>query len=112
MQGISKELVGASAQQIILSILKQGESYGYEIVQKIKELTGGEIKWQEASIYPVLRKLENQGMIKSAWKIDEGQRPRKYYTILGEGVKQLEGNKREWNLVNEIFVKLWSLETR
>jgi len=110
--GISKELVGASAQQIILSLLKQGESYGYEIVQKVKELTGGEIKWQEASIYPVLKKLENQGMIKSYWKVEEGQRPRKYYIIQGEGIKLLEGNKREWNLVNEIFGKLWSLDTK
>jgi PadR family transcriptional regulator PadR len=52
MKRISKELVGASASPIILSLLKQGDSYGYEMVQKVKELTNGAIKWQEASIYP------------------------------------------------------------
>ncbi len=106
MKVISKELVGASAQQMVLSILRQGESYGYEIVQKIKELTGNEIKWQEASIYPVLKKLEAQGMISSNWKVDEGQRPRKYYMINDSGVKLLADNMREWNLIHQIFVKL------
>ena len=56
MKSISKELVGASATPIILSVLRNGDSYGYEIVQRVKELTNGEIKWQEASIYPVLKK--------------------------------------------------------
>jgi len=54
MKSISKELIGASATPIILSVLYNGDNYGYEIVQKVKELSGGEIKWKEASIYPVL----------------------------------------------------------
>lgn len=110
MKGTTKELVGASAPPIILSLLKQGDSYGYEIVQKVKELANGEIKWQEASIYPVLKKLENQGMIKSYWRVQEGERPRKYYSIQNEGIKFLEGNKREWNLMYGVFGKLWSLD--
>ncbi len=110
MKRISKELVGASASPIILSILKQGDSYGYEIVQKVKELAYGEIKWQEASIYPVLKKLESQGMIKSYWKVQDGERPRKYYTIQNEGVNLLEANKHDWNLVQKVFGKLWSFD--
>jgi PadR family transcriptional regulator, regulatory protein PadR len=106
----TKELIGASAPPIILSVLKNGDSYGYEIVQRVKELTHNEIKWQEASIYPVLKKLENQGMIKSYWRVKEGERPRKYYTIQSEGEKLLEGNKRDWNLVHGVFGKLWSLD--
>jgi len=108
MNRISKELVGASASPIILSILKQGDSYGYEIVQKVKELTNGEIKWQEASIYPVLKKLENQGMIKSYWRVQEGERPRKYYTLQREGINMLEANQHDWNLVQSVFGKLWN----
>ncbi len=110
MKRISKELVGASASPIILSVLKQGDSYGYEIVQKVKELTNGEIKWQEASIYPVLKKLESQGMIKSRWEVADGERPRKYYTIQSEGVNQLESNQHDWNLVQTVFRKLWNFE--
>lgn len=106
MKSISKELVGASAIPIVLSVLKHSDSYGYEIVQQVKEITGGEINWKEASIYPVLKKLEADGMIKSYWKVQEGQRPRKYYTILDQGKKQLEKNVHEWNLIQTIFGKL------
>ena len=111
MKSISKELVGASAAPIILSVLKNGDNYGYEIVQKVKELTNGEIKWKEASIYPVLKKLENSGMVKSYWKMQENQRPRKYYTILADGKIQLEQNMHEWDMVHSIFGRLLGLET-
>ena len=110
MKSISKELVGASAIPIILSVLKKGDNYGYEIVQKVKELTNGEINWKEASIYPVLKKLENNGMIKSYWKVQENERPRKYYTILADGEKQLQQNMHEWDLMHSVFGSLWSME--
>lgn len=109
MKSISKELLGASAIPIILSVLKNGDSYGYEIVQRVKELTNGEIKWQEPSIYPVLKKLESSGMIKSYWKVQQGERPRKYYSILSEGKVQLEQNMQEWQLVHSVFGRLWNL---
>ena len=63
MKSISKELIGASAAPIILSVLKNGDNYGYEIVMKVKELTNDEIKWKEASIYPVLKKLETEDLL-------------------------------------------------
>jgi PadR family transcriptional regulator PadR len=111
MKSISKELIGASAIPIILSMLKNGDSYGYEIVQKVKELTNDEITWKEASIYPVLKKLEAGGMIRSYWKIRGDERYRKYYTLLDDGKKQLEQNRHEWKLVYSVFEKLWSPDT-
>ena len=111
MSNISKELIGATAISIVLSILKNGDSYGYEIVQKVKELSNGQIHWNEASIYPVLKKLESGGMIESYWKVNEGERPRKYYTILDEGKKQIANNKINLELIYSLFVKLWKLET-
>ena len=103
MKSIYKELMGASAIPIILSVLKNGDSYGYEIVQRVKEITNGEIKWKEASIYPVLKKLENERMIKSYWKVMEGERPRKYYTLLPDGNEQLAKTKHEWGLIQSVF---------
>ena len=111
MKSISKELIGASAAPIILAVLKNGDNYGYEIVLKVKELTNNEIKWKEASIYPVLKKLESRGLIKSYWKVQDNERPRKYYTILPEGKKQFEHNMHEWELVYSLFGKLWNLST-
>jgi len=110
MKEISKELIGASASSIILSLLQLGDSYGYEIIQKVRDYTNGKIKWKEASIYPVLKKMESEQMIKSYWKMQDGERPRKYYTILDTGVRQLENNKAEWNMVQSVFSRLWSIE--
>lgn len=106
IKSISKEIIGAFAVPIILSVLQQGDSYGYEIVQRIKEYSNEEITWKEASIYPVLKKLETNGLIKSYWKLVENERPRKYYTILSDGVKQLEYNMHEWNTIQSLFEKL------
>lgn len=106
MKSITKELLGASAIPIVLSVLKSQDSYGYEIVQKVKEITNNQITWKEASIYPVLKKLEGNGMIKSYWKMQENERPRKYYTILAEGNKQLEKNVHEWELIYSLFGEL------
>ena len=111
MKSISKELIGASAAPIILSILKNGDNYGYEIVLKVKQLTNGEIRWKEASIYPVLKKLETRGLIRSEWKMQENERPRKYYTLLPEGKKQFEHNMHEWELVHSLFGKILNLST-
>lgn len=108
IKSISKEIIGAFSVPIILSVLQQDDNYGYEIVQNVKEYSKEEIIWNEASIYPVLKKLENKGLIKSYWKLVDGERPRKYYTILADGVKQLEYNMHEWNTIKALFEKLKS----
>lgn len=108
MKSISKELVGASAIAIILSVLQNDDSYGYELLQRIKDFTNGKVVWQEASMYPLLKKMENNGLIKSYWKMNENERPRKYYTLLDGGKKQLEFNKQEWQRLNGVFEGLWN----
>lgn len=95
MKSISRELVGASAAPLILAVLAKGDSYGYKIFQKIKDLVNDKIKRQEASIYPVLKMLENERMIKSYWKVQAGERTRKYYSLLPRGKKHLEQNVYE-----------------
>ncbi len=103
MRSISRELIGASAALIVLAVLKEGDSYGYEIVTKVKDLSNNEIRWQVPGIYPVLKKLEDNNAIKSYWKVQAGQRPRRYYSIEADGKKQLEQNMREWNLVQSVI---------
>lgn len=106
MKRISRELIGASSMPLILSVLKNGDNYGYQIVQKVKEISNGSITWNEASIYPVLKKLENNGYIKSYWKVDENERPRKYYTLLSDGEKQLRDNLSEWESILLVLKEL------
>lgn len=108
MSKISKELVGASAVPIILSILDKSESYGYEIMQKVKELSENRIEWKEGSLYPVLHKLEKNGYIKSLWKMAENGRHRKYYAINKKGRKALQEEIENWKLVHTMLTELWA----
>ena len=57
---LTKDLVAASSKPLLLSILAGGESYGYEIMQKVRELCGGHIEWSDGMFYPVLHRLERE----------------------------------------------------
>lgn len=85
MGKVSKELVSASASKIILSILALEDSYGYEMLEKVKGLSNGKIKWNEGRIYSVLKKIESSGLIFSYWKMSDNERPRKYYHLTEQG---------------------------
>src|SRR5712672_3303801 len=73
---IQKELVAASTEPLILSLLANGESYGYELIQEVKELSGDKIKWTDGMLYPVLHRMEDNGWIKSRWVVMENGRNR------------------------------------
>ncbi|MSV28852.1 MAG: PadR family transcriptional regulator, partial [Bryobacterales bacterium] len=58
---MSKDLVAASATPLVLAILAQGDSYGYAIIKRVGELSGGHLQWTDGMLYPVLHRLERQG---------------------------------------------------
>src|SRR5215470_3384002 len=78
---LTKDLVAASAIPLILSILEEGESYGYAIIQRVRDLSGGAIEWTDGMLYPVLHRLEAQGHIRSVWRTSDVGRRRKYYAL-------------------------------
>lgn len=104
---ISKALVAASTKPIILSILFGGEDYGYQIIQKSKEISGGTLEWSDGMLYPVLHRLEKEGLVISQWKISEEGRYRKYYCLTGMGRKELEAERKQWLSVHSALAKLW-----
>jgi len=97
---ISKALTGASTKPIILAILKRGESYGYEIIQQVKDLTGGELDWSEPMLYPFLKRLERDGLVKSRWRLSDKGPLRKYYRLTKLGLAELEREKSQWMKVH------------
>ena len=107
---ISKEMVGASTVSIILSILMEGEDYGYEIIRKVKDYSGGKLEWSEPMLYPVLHKLEKNNFINSQWRILENGRKRKYYKITAEGQELLRSKKEEWTDMILMLAKMWNLD--
>jgi PadR family transcriptional regulator, regulatory protein PadR len=103
----SKELVAASATPMILSILSRGESYGYAIIQELRELSDEEIQWTDGMLYPVLRRLEKQGHVTSEWRMGDNGKRRRYYHIEQPGAEKLKEQKRQWTLTNKVLGKLW-----
>ena len=82
---IGKDLVAASATPLVLSILSEGESYGYAIIKRVDELSGGELQWTDGMLYPVLHRLERNGYVEASWGRSETGRRRKYYRLTDEG---------------------------
>jgi len=104
---ISKALIAASTKPMILSILLNGENYGYQIIQSVKGISGGQLEWSDGMLYPVLHRLEKDRFIRSQWKISEEGRRRKYYSITNLGRKELEADMAQWNSVHAALSKLW-----
>jgi len=111
MKKLSKELTAASSIPVILSILNQGETYGYEIIRKVELLSEGAVNWTDGMLYPVLHKLEQKGLIEAEWRVakDTG-RKRKYYRITTKGKLQLQQEQSQWSTINAVFTKLWSTD--
>ena len=104
--GMRKELVAASAEPLILSLLATGESYGYAIIQEIKTRSGGQLQWTDGMLYPVLHRLERNGLIKSRWAKAENGRKRKYYSIKEDGKKAHKQHHEHWTLVHSVLAGL------
>ena len=104
---LSKELVAASTVPLVLSVLTEGENYGYALIQRVRELSGGRIEWTEGMLYPVLHWMEKEKLIESEWREADTGRKRKYYRLRKEGRKALQEEKQQWMNVHETLTKIW-----
>lgn len=108
---LSKELVAASTVPLVLSVLTEGESYGYALIQRVRELSRGRIEWTEGMLYPVLHWMEDEGLIESEWREAETGRKRKYYRLRKEGRKALRQEREQWMTVHETLTNLWQTQS-
>src|SRR6267154_2447775 len=65
---LTKELVAASTEPLILSLLTEGESYGYALIQEVRKVSQEQMQWTDGMLYPVLHRMEDKGWIRSRWK--------------------------------------------
>ena len=99
---LNKELLKGNIDLLILSVVKEKESYGYEISKTIKDKTGGEFEIQEATLYLSLKRLEKQGAVSSTWGNESHGGRRKYYAITDSGVQLLNRLIKDWKKVTEM----------
>jgi transcriptional regulator len=104
---ISKDLVAASASSLILAIIAEGDTYGYAILKRVSDLSGGQLQWTDGMLYPVLHRLERQGHIEGEWGTSETGRKRKYYRITEPGRAQLAEQRQQWQAVDAALRNIW-----
>jgi DNA-binding PadR family transcriptional regulator len=92
---------------MVLAILAERDSYGYAILQRVRELSGGNLEWTDGMLYPVLHRLERLGHIEARWEVAESGRRRKYYRITPQGRNQLTEERLQWQAVDAALRGIW-----
>ena len=98
---IDKTLMSGSTTLLILSLLSNGEMYGYEIITTLAERSDKTFELKEGTLYPILHGLEQEKRVKSYEKEAPNGRMRKYYHITKSGLELLEEKQKEWKLFSE-----------
>ena len=109
---LSKELVAASTVPLVLSVLTEGENYGYALIQRVRELSDGRVEWTEGMLYPVLHWMEREQLIESEWREADSGRKRKYYRLCKKGRTALRQEREQWMTIHETLTKLWQMQSR
>ncbi len=94
--GIERELRRGSLELVLLRLLRDGEAYGYQIVTAVAERTRGQLVLAEGTLYPVLHRLEKQGLVQIRWDTPERGVPRKYYRLSPAGTAELAQLTSRW----------------
>jgi len=99
--------MAASSTSIVLAILSEQDSYGYAILKRVRELSGGHMEWTDGMLYPVLHRVERLGHVEARWEVAESGRRRKYYRITSLGRAQLAEERKQWQAVDATLRGIW-----
>jgi PadR family transcriptional regulator, regulatory protein PadR len=101
-----KDLVGASTSLLVLTVLAREASYGYRIIRSINSEADGIFEWQEGTVYPVLHKLEKEGLVRTQWQQADTGRRRKYYYITAKGRDALGAGIEQWDAFHGLVSRM------
>ena len=104
---IDKDLVAAMATPLVLAILAEGQSYGYAIHKRVRELSGGELEWSDGMLYPLLHRLNRLDYVRADWGTSPEGRRRRYYEITDAGRAELAQQRRQWATATRTLGGLW-----
>lgn len=109
-QILDRELKKGSAELLILSLIEKRARHGYEICKQIEARSQGALRFNVASLYPLLYRLEKRGWIKGRWVEKAGQRRRRYYQLTPEGKKVLPAQQNKWRAFVEAINRITGTE--
>jgi PadR family transcriptional regulator PadR len=104
---VDKDLVAAMASPLVLAILAEGDSYGYAILKRVRELSHDELEWSDGMLYPLLHRLERSGHVRADWGASPEGRRRRYYAITDAGRRQLADQRRQWQTATRTLGGIW-----
>jgi PadR family transcriptional regulator, regulatory protein PadR len=104
---IDKDLVAATATPLVLGILADGESYGYAIIKRVHDLSGGQMQWTDGMLYPLLHRLERLGYVSASWGVSDTGRRRKHYAITDAGRNMLAERRTQWSVAVDALNQVW-----
>ena len=110
-QTFDRELKKGSAELLILSLVETRPRHGYEISKLIEARSDGLLKFNVASLYPLLYRLEKRGWIQGRWVEKAGQRRRRYYKLTAEGKRVLAAQRSGWRDFVEAISRITGIET-
>ncbi|MDR3676950.1 MAG: helix-turn-helix transcriptional regulator [Acidobacteriota bacterium] len=97
-QAFDRELKKGSGELLILSVIDAQRRHGYDIGKLIEQRSGGALRFNLASIYPLLSRLEKCGYIKGRWVIEVGRRRRRFYRLTSQGRGALVARRQAWRV--------------
>lgn len=103
MTQLTKKTLDGNVETLLLAVLQDGPNYGYQIVQELNRRAPGLLKLGEGTVYPVLHRLEERGLITAAWKKGDTGRERKYYRLSASGRRALAANAQQWWSLVEVM---------
>lgn len=107
---LDRELKKGSAELLILSLVEDQPRHGYDIGNLIEQRSRGVLRFNVASLYPLLYRLEKRGWIQGRWVEKAGQRRRRYYRLTPEGKKVLAAQARGWREFVEAINRITGIE--
>jgi DNA-binding PadR family transcriptional regulator len=96
MAGYSKELLKGAADTLVLASFADGEKYGYQVVKELERRSDGFFCFKEGTLYPILHRLEKQGLLTARWETMPNGSERRYYGLTGKGQRALTDKLSEW----------------
>lgn len=100
---ISKDIIRGHTTSIILNVLSQGDSYGYEIAKAVQQLSNNAYELSEATLYTAFRRMEKNGDIESYWGDESQGGRRKYYRVTEQGQQLLAKDIADWRFAKDII---------
>lgn len=101
---IDREMLKGSVDLLLLSLIRQQDLYGYEMVQRIKRMSDDAYDMSEGTLYAALKRMERSGWITSYWEQATSGR-RKYYTITNQGIKEWKRKQDSWHSLHQLIQK-------